>query len=191
MRKITTQKERDNKTKRNQLIIGIILVVVLLSSTAGFAFAGRNEETLKEINYKNIKFVQDNSGYWRFNVQGGNFITRYSPEEAQDIQFFTYTTLNSYANKPLYFSSDFNEPNYEIARNLNSYVLRINDACLDEECEKNSPIKDCEIDNIIIIREPVNETERIYQENNCVYIVADISNQTLYSNAFLYKILGI
>ncbi len=193
MRKIISREEKSKKIKRNQLIIGIVLIGVMVFGTLGYAFGGGREENSDKIEYKGIEFTQDDSGYWRFNIQGYDFSTKYNPKETEDIGFFIYSSINDYVNQPLYLVSEFNEPNFEISRNLNQFVLRINEACLSEECEKDLPIKNCSVDNIIIIQELENEDEieNIYQEENCVFITANFENQTRYTDAFLFKILGI
>jgi hypothetical protein len=190
MRSLVNKKD---KSKQNQLILGVFLIIVMLFSILGYALGGRDGENNEKIEYDEIEFIRDNSGYWNFNVQGYDFMTKYNPQEVENISFFNSLTFNNYNNKPLYFVSEFNEPNYEISRNLNQFVLRIQGGCLSEKnCEKSFPIKNCSIDNIIIINEPLLEgVEEIYQRDNCVFIVASFENQTRYSDAFLFKILGI
>ena len=191
MRNIIT---RRNPNRGNQLILGGVLIFVMVFSTLGFAFGNKTDETSKKIEYKGIKFVQDNSGYWKFNLQDYNFITKYNPQETSDIDFFTYLQISDYTNEPLYLVGEFQESNYEIAGNLDKFVLRTQKACLSKEnCLEDLPIKNCSIDNVVIIQEPLDETdsENIYQEENCIFITADLVNQTKYSDVFLFKILGI
>ena len=201
MRRITTKTQQDKKIKRNQLIIGLLLIGLMFFSVIGFALSGRGQEkTIKKIEYNGIEFLQDNSGYWYFNIQGQNFITKYSPEETEDILFSSSLSLGTYSNKPLYFVGIFQEPTFEINRNLNSFVLRVQEACLSKkDCENDLPIKNCSIDNIIVINELKSdlegdgneEKENIYQQENCVFITAGLGNQTKYADKFLFNILGI
>ncbi len=193
MRKILSQEEKDKKTKRNQLIIGMILIGLMLLSTAGYAFINDEETTSEKIEYHGIEFQKDNSGYWNFNMQGQNFMTFYNPQETESINFFSQSSLQNYADKPLYFESEFIEPNTEISRNLNSFVLRFNKACLSNNCSDNSPVKNCSLDNVIIIKDldENNKLENIYQQENCVFITASAENQTRYADIFLFRILGI
>jgi len=193
MRKIITKQDRDRKNKINQILIGAVLIVIMVFGTLGGAMLFKNnEESSEEIVYKGIEFVQEDSGYWKFNIQGYEFLTKYNPTETEDIYFFVYGFINDYANKPLYFVSEYNEPNFELSRNLNSFASRFNEACLPESnCSDDSPVKNCSADNVIIIKEPEEENSRIYQEENCVYIIAEFSNQTRYADAFLFKILGL
>jgi len=189
MRKILSREEKDKKIKRNQIVIGIVLIGILIFGTIGYAFRNEENNNLDKIEYKNIEFIKENE-YWNFNIQGYSFITKYNPEEIQNISFFSSLSINDYINKPLYLVSNYEEPNFEISRNLNSFVLRMQKACL-EDCAGDFPIKNCSEDNIIIIKEPEKENEKIYQEENCIFIIADLENQTKYADVVLFKILGI
>ncbi|MEK6935715.1 MAG: hypothetical protein AABW67_02925 [Nanoarchaeota archaeon] len=194
MRKIINQEQKDKKTHRNQLIIGLILIGLMLFSSVGYAFSERGDKTNTEdkLDYNGISFVKTN-GYWNFNLNGKAFITQYNPNEVKDINFLSYSSISDYIDKPLYFSSVFNEPIYEINRNINSFVLRVNNACMENNCSGNFPIKNCSLDNVIVIKalEENNSLEKIYQEKNCIFINAGIENQTRYADAFLFKILGV
>jgi len=192
MRKIISRKQKAKETKQNQIIIGVVLIAIMLFGTLGYAFGGGGEENsdANKLTYGGIEFIQDDSGYWHFNIQGYNFVTKYNPAETKDILFFNYLTINDYIGKPLYFVSESNEPIFEIAKNLEQFVSRINEACLDKNCEKDFPIKNCSVDNIIVIKEAVDEIKEIKQEENCVFITANFEEQTRYTDAFLFRILG-
>jgi len=192
MRKIISRAQKNKETKRNQIIIGVILIGIMLFGTLGYAFGGGEENSnADKLDYGGIEFVQDGSGYWHFNIQGYDFVTKYNPLETKDILFFDSLTINEYISKPLYFVSESNEPIFEIAKNLEQFVLRINERCLDEACEKDFPVKNCSIENVIVIKESVDEINEIKQEENCVFITASFEEQTRYTDAFLFRILGL
>lgn len=200
MRKIISKQEKDKKIRRNQLIIGGALILILIFSTIGYALSGRDDEkTNTKIKYNGIDFIKDNSGYWNFVVQGKQFIILNNPENISEINFFSTLNINSYSNKPLYFVGDIWEGSSEIARNLGDrFVLRIQQACLNEEdCEGNFPIKNCSVENIIVFKEISNnetgnnEKERMYQEENCIFIYSQYENQAKYADKFLLSLLGI
>ncbi len=166
----------------------------MVSSILGYALLGRSgENENKKIEYKGIEFIQDNSGYWYFETQGYQFTTKYNPEETNEISFSNSLNPNNYANKPLYFSRDIGEGASEIDRNLRErFVSRTWGACLDENCSEDLPIKNCSIDNIIVINELKDgQEENIYQEENCVFIFSSFENQTKYADKFLFEFLGI
>ena len=194
MQKILTRDERKKKEHRNQLIIGAILIGLMVVSTAGYALGNSNKEESKSINYKGIEFDRDNSGYWRFVIEGYEFFTLYNPEEVGDINFFNSQSVQSHNGKPLYFVGGFQESNIELSRNLNHFVLRFNGACLDDGCEGDFPVKNCSEDNVIIFEEVDYEeeyNERILQEEGCVFIKTNLANQTRYADAFLFDLLGL
>lgn len=191
MRKILTKEQKDKKNRFNQIVIGVLLIGLMLFGTLGYAFSGREEDNSEKIDYNGIEFIQDDSGYWIFIVQNYEFITQYNPEEIKEIVFSGFSSINDYSEKPLYFVSDYNEPNFEISKNLDRFVSRMQNACLDENCEYDFPIKDCSVDNIIVVNEPEDDNEKIYQQEKCIFIIADIENQTKYADAFIFKILGV
>jgi hypothetical protein len=184
--------KKDN-SKGNQLILGIGLIILMLFSTLGYALGGRNKDANEVIDYKGIEFIQDGSGYWKFVINNYEFLLKYNPQEIQDISFNGNFVLTDFQDKPLYFVGESNEPMIEIARNLERFVLRIQNACINgEDCEGDLPIKDCFGDNIIIIKELGDgESESISQQGNCLYISASYANQTRYADKFMYKLLDI
>jgi len=191
MRKIITRTHQDKTTKRNTLIMGILLIGLMTFSVVGYALSGRGAEgNFEKIEYKGIEFVQDNSGYWNFKIEGISFLTKHNPEETEKISFSSSLNLNDYSNKPLYLVGGFKDPNFEINRNLNYIVLRAQEACLSkDDCKNELPIKNCSVDNIIIVNE--GEDGDLYQEDNCIFITASLGNQTKYADKFLFDILGI
>ena len=199
MKKIITRAEREKIKKRNQLLMGVILVILMVFSTIGFALSGRtNSQESEVMEYKNIKFIRE-GGYWRFNYNNKEFISRYNPVEVKDINVPISLRLEDFFNKPLYLSGNSPEVFGEINIFMRDFVERINLACIEEEKESNKtdicenlPIKDCKKDNIIIVKESkINESERIYQEDKCIFIESSIENQTLYGDALLFKIFDI
>jgi len=195
MQKLMTRAEEAKKNQRNQLIIGIILVGLMIFSTAGYSLMDKSgtSGSNSEVTYKGINFVKSNE-YWTFTSGGYEFITRYNPDELKDINVFNQLTLSNYKDKPLYFVTDSGQPEQEIARNLNQrFALRIQNACISEKnCLQSLPVKNCSVDNVIIIKDiSEGETPNIYQDGNCVYINAPQINQTMYADALLFNILGI
>jgi len=195
MKKILTKEQQAKKNQRNQLLIGIIMVGLMIFGTAGYAFSskeGTSTGPSTTILYNGINFVRSGD-YWRFNSGGNEFITKYNANETKELNVNMNRLIKDYQSKPLYFVTESGEPNNEIEANMGSFVLRIRGACLpNQECNGNLPVKNCSIDNIIIIKEPVNQTdENIYQNENCIFITAYYSNQTKFADAFLFNILKI
>jgi len=181
MRKIISKEDKEKKDKKNQLIIGSILMFILIFGTIGYAFnRDSNNGNNQNIEYNGIEFIKNN-GKWYFELNKV-YSTTYNPEEI-NISFNIEKKLNDYKNKPLYLVGGNDEARYELLSNLNGIYSRYQDACL-EDCEEDFPIKNCS-DNIIIFQKGDN---KIYQEDNCVFIQGD---EIKSADAFLFKILDI
>jgi hypothetical protein len=193
MKKLLTKEEQDKKKKRNQLILGLVLIGLMLFSTAGYALSDREDSSsnIKKINYNGIDFIKDSSDYWRFSLNGYDFITQYNPEETKEIKTLGSKLLADYNGKPLYFSGEAVPAFSEIERNIGRFALRTSMACLSENCSGDYPIKSCSEDNIIAIQITNDSLGDISQDTNCIFINSNELNQTKYADAVLFEILGI
>ena len=198
MRKISTKASEEKKSKRNQIIVGILLVVIMLFSTLGYAF-NSGDNSMKKIKFRDYKFVEYNS-YW--NLEDTNLVFAYNPLEINRINS-NVNKIGNYQGKVLNLYSENSEAEVEIIRNLfyeNGIVTRVQNACLEietelpweenweKECEENSPVKSCENNFILIIED---SQERIFQQDNCVFITGPAENLTQIADEFLFKILDI
>lgn len=196
MIKILSEEEKKRIIKRNQLIVGGMMISLLIISTVGYAFsnAGNDTNGSLTVDIQGISFTKEND-YWHFIVNNNEFVTRYNPEEVASIPYLNYLTIQDYKDKPLYFAGETGEHTIELKRNLGGrFVLRMSEACVEGEiCENDLPIKNCTRDNLIVYKKVVeeNETETIYQEDKCTYIIARTEHQTQYTDVFLYKLLGL
>lgn len=187
MRKIATRGEEGKRKRRNQLIVGIVLVLVMLFSVLGYGFRSQEpEEDSKKVIYNGFEF-ESSSDFWLLEMGNTQFVFKYNPKEVERVGV-ELNSLASYQGKPLYISSENEEAEFEIYRNLDQFVLRRQYACLDEPCAGDLPVKTCE-DNFIIIRE--NNVSNIIQDNNCVFILGPRENLTRISDEFLFKIIGV
>jgi hypothetical protein len=190
MRKIMTREERKGKETRNKVIVSLILVGLLVLSTAGYAFYQTGKGKVKKLDYRGVKFVLDEDSLWHFSISGQEFSTTYNPKQTENISGFLSLNLQNYVGKPLYFSYNSNRQGIEeITKNIARFVLRVQFACLDG-CQEDLPVKNCTDTDNIIVTKNINET-LIKQENNCVYILAREDDAVRAADAFIFKILGI
>ena len=191
LKKIKTREKIEKEKKRNQIIVGVVMIGILVLSTAGFALLGGDgdEENGVEQEYNGFRFFKQNN-LWELDLGGQKFHFKYLPQEVENVSVLGFYYLELYSGKPLYFV-DHNPPaSSEILNNIARYVLRYQEACLEGlNCPNNDdPNKTCE-DNLIIFLEEGNETKTsVYQNQSCVYISGDFIRG---ADAFLYKILGI
>ncbi len=191
MRKILTQEEKERKGTRNKVIIGLILVGIMVLSTAGFSFFSGSKKEIRKTNYNGIEFILNENNFWQFRIQNFEFLTQNNPKDTENISVPVFITINDFYGKPLFFLGK-GAAKQEIAQNLKNFALRMQDACIEEHeemCEKDAPIKNCSRDNVVIIKE-ANLTE-ISQEDNCIFILSPYGEQTRAADAFIFKILGV
>jgi len=168
LRKIKTQEEIERKKNRNGVVVGAVLVFLMILSTAGYSLMSRNNNS-NEVHDSGIKFVRE-GGLWKTFVEDKFLWFQFLPSELENISIEGEYDLSDYLNKPLYFTSS-NEAVSEIINNLGDGVQRYQEVCVDDECDDETlPIKTC-MDNVIIFRE--GDKNRIYKDENCVYIEGD------------------
>jgi len=169
MRKIITKQSETRKRKRNQLMIGAILVLVMGLSTIGYSLSsGGTGDSSSSIIYNGIQFTKS-SGLWYAEINDLTFSFSYNPKEVEKTETIV-NSLNSYSEKPLYIYSENSNAITEIYRNLvysNRIVLRMQEACPEgQTCTVDMPTKNC-TNNFIIIKS-ANES-KITQTDNCVF----------------------
>ena len=188
MKRIKAKTSEGKKQRKNQIIIGSILIFVMFGSVFGVIVGSfGNQESSNSVNYNGFEFIRQ-SNYWILEIGDFKFIFKYNPNEVQEIET-EVKFLNNYNGKPLYISSENPEATSEIVSNLKQIALRMQNACLNEtNCGEDRPTKTCE-NNFIIIRE--NNFTNIVQEDNCVFIQGPQENLTMISDEFLFHILGV
>lgn len=194
MKKITLKQNQGKMAKRNQLILGIILVFVMFFSVIGYSFQGAiSEEKTTKLIYNNLEFINQNN-LWITNFGGLDFVFNNKPNDVKKI-YSNINSIESYYNEPIYIYSENSDAERVVYQNLNQVSLRMQKACPDTdiseknfECEETLPLKNC-TDNLIVIYE--NNFSSIEQKENCVFIKAPEKNLSMMSEAFLLKILGV
>jgi len=184
LRKIGTKEEAERKGKRNTLILSIVMIAILVFSTAGY-FSMKDSGTSTNTGSGEVQNV---GGYWYFDYNGNNIRLSSSPESAENVSIIMFTKLENYAGKTVYIASNYDSGLYEVNSALQNYAERVQPACFGE-CNKNLPEKDCN-DTMIVIS-GLNESEgtngKIYEQDNCVFIEGSIEAV----DAFIYRIFGI
>jgi len=198
MRKILSKKDREKKDSRNKTIVGVILVIIMIFSTLGYAFYSSDDTDEdpgeKVITYSGINFIKTDYDTYRFKYGGRDYETYYNPEDTENISGQVTGIITNYANEPLYFGVNSREDlsipgNREILVNMQGLILREMVSCLDEDCTENYPIKNCTSDNIIIFK--YGEDINILQEDKCIYLYGPEEEHIRMADAFLFKLMKI
>jgi len=190
MRKLQTKAVQNKQKRINNILLGIAMIAILVFSTAGFALFNKDDATEQEaqtININGYNF-QKQDNVWLAQI-GNEFKAFYHlPTEIDNVSINITNEMLNYVNKPLYMVNAEQAKNQIDSNLLPDYVLRTQNACIDEEeCIGDYPTKNCTTDNVIIYKEK-NATTNVYQEENCIYITGDSIKGT---DKFLLKIFEI
>ncbi len=180
LRKIESREEMERKRKRNTLFLSIIMISILVFSTAGY-FAFKDDSDTQS----NTEGVQNMGGdSWVFKYGEQTVKLSNSPESVKNITVFVNEDISSYSGKIVYVASENDAGLYEIYSALSGYAGRVQPACYGK-CTKDLPEKEC--NETMIVVKPANATDMVYQKDSCVFIEGDLKAV----DAFLYKIYGI
>ncbi|HTZ42070.1 MAG TPA: hypothetical protein VMC07_02585 [Candidatus Omnitrophota bacterium] len=192
MRRIVSKFEEEKKSKRNQFIIGGILMFIMIISTLGYAFQSQlfdnTGSSVQSIIYNGINFTSQN-GFWTANYAGQQLIFANLPTQIPESDLSNLTKrLSDFSNKSLYIYSEDSGSESEIRINLAPFAKDINNACPEGiQCNQDFPVKNCD-DNFIII---LAGNESVSQEKNCIFIYGQTDNLINTVDNVLFRILGI
>ena len=193
IRKIKTKEEIEKNKRINQIVAGVIMIGLMIISTAGYAFFSRDGGSAKDLKFKynGIEFAQQKSGLWGAKTSEGYAIsTAFNPKETENISISFTLDIGNFNKKPLFFTEGNQEARYEILTNLYPFIERTQIVCLKgENCSATMIQKDC-IDNIVIFKEKANNTN-IYKNGNCIIIEAPYTEQRKAADRIIFKIFGI
>lgn len=184
MRPIETEEVRQRRKKRNQLLIGIVLIGLMVLSSAGYALINSFTGTSNGVQQTKYGLTYDGS-YWAGTVQGYPVSLTLDPDEAANISVaLSGITLSTYMSQVVYISSDDPFSVSQIASNLGSFTAGVREACFGS-CDKNLPEKTC-ADNLIVINSTATYPS-VYRRDKCIFIDGNSDS----TEAFLYRILGL
>ncbi len=135
MRKIKTMEDIERVRRRNGTILSVFIIFLLLFSYAGFAVMSGDSDDESVVNENGFDFVRD-GGLWKLAIGSDNeaeevFGFQNLPSEVSDIKIDVNAELGQYNGQPLYFVNP-GEGTSEILGNIGKYVLRYQEACLDQ-----------------------------------------------------------
>ncbi len=190
MKQLKSLEEKKKKQKRIQIIFGIILVGLMILSTAGYAFTNfKSKEELE----KNEKIIYNGKEFIKYPQawvleENPRIVLANSPKEVPQELFFV-NTFEHYEDVPLYLEEKSGIPDYLIYENFRNTALRIQKACFKEPCSGDFPIKNC-TNNFIILE--INETlQEIRQEQGCVFIKGPQENMSKIIDSFVLEVFKI
>lgn len=181
MRSIQTEDEREKKRKRNTRIMGIVLAVLMLGSTLGYAFSmffsSRTPDPIP------LNSTQTNQPLV-ITSNGLSFALMSAMQDINLIPINMTRRVSDYASTTLFIVSEDNLATQELVGVLTNYAGRVQRACYGPCASEDLPEKTC-ADNLIVVRS--NMTQSVSQQQNCIFIDGDIKA----TDAFLYRLFRL
>ena len=186
MRKIGTEKEIEEKRKRNILYISAFMLFVLIIGTIGYGFIsnpniGDSGNNITDINNEGI--VVEENGRWTATINGQTYYFSNSLESTINISVDITSDLLELSGVSLYVDANNTAVINEIGLALSNYAGKFSEGCYGS-CTRDLPEKNCS-DNLIIWKDSLNN--KVYQKEKCIFIEGDLRAV----DAFLYRILGL
>jgi len=192
IKRLVSKRDSEKKKRKNQYILGSILIFILFGSVFGIIMSSFGTKTkTKDITYNGLTFSKDNNYYV---LKSGNtkfyFLNNPNAVAALAKEVNTSKTLTDFISKPLYLHSKDYTVSSEIYQNLNPFVQRIQPACLKgENCTENTwPIKTCK-ENFIFVK--ISQINKIYEKGNCTFIEGKQQDLSKLTDEFLLKTIGV
>ena len=174
-------KNSHRRTRRNQIILGLLLVFIMFSSTIAYAFqtvlfsGNPQEEVTESVEYNGYNFNEQN-GFWFLDSEKGNFVFRYNPHE---VPVYPLTKkLVDFEDENLVVSSSVTGAETELRINLAPFVEGI----------LTSNEINCNQNTIVLLEK---EQENIYEQENCIFIEGPTEQLIRLTDSFLFEILDI
>lgn len=191
MRKIVSKQEADKKKRRNQFIVGGVLIMVMFLSVMGYAFQNSiisgntqtSSNSTQTITYNGVQFSNQN-GFWVLQTENNRFVFTYNPSEIPASNLANLTkTMSDFSGKPLYVYSNDTNSESELTFNMKSiasnvYTEKMSNMSLGPNCAYNS----------IIIE---NGTEGVKENQNCIFISGQGEGLIKLIDNVLFNLMGI
>lgn len=179
-----TREEIEVKSKRRGRLLAGLMLLILLGSTAGYAFlADDSDQQSTAGTVQNQEGLLPN-GRWSAKI-GDQFIEfEHSPAETAAVDLSITKTLQHYAGQRVYVDAESDSAGGELGATLGRYAY-ILPACYGS-CTKDLPEVNCTGTSEVIVWKRA-EDNRVYEEDKCVFIEGDLRGV----DAFVYRVMGV
>ncbi|MGB9708043.1 MAG: hypothetical protein ACPLXC_01815 [Candidatus Pacearchaeota archaeon] len=208
---LTTKSEQEKKQRQQfKIIVGIIIAVLMIASTIGYAVLEREHgQKQGTASYNNYTFQKTETGWQtslKINNQDIALNTFNLPQDVENISTQGSPLLANFMNKVIYIvAASQEERKAAIEYNaLGKFALRIQLACSQKNenetfcVENNLPIKSCDdVDwqTVIIMLEELgensNDSATINYKNSCLEIKGKKEELVKANEKALFMIFGI
>lgn len=186
MRRIITAEEKAKRDKKRARMLSVLMLVIMLGSTAGFAFISyqQDQQPQQASQQQGQEQLQETANGWLFRFQGQQLLALTSPAAAADVPLDTTVTLEQYAGETLYVDAESEAVVNELATTVGRYASRVQQAC-HGTCERDLPEMNCTQGNLIVWK--AADDNMVSEEERCIFIEGDMRAV----DAFIYRVFDV
>ena len=179
MKSIQTAEQRESSRKRRTQVMGIVLVVLMLGSTIGYAFSLFFSSTSPDTIAPQILPPTNQPITVTYN--GLSFQLSSTQDDIAGIPVNITARISDYTGFPVFIATEDVSATQELTAILSRYASRIQQACYGPCTQQDLPEKECD-ENLIVVS--ANITKNVYQQEQCIFIQGDVRAV----DAFLYNL---
>lgn len=184
MRKIVSKYEEDKRKRRNQFIVGGVLIVVMLLSTLAYAFQGQVQNSgstaANTTTYNGISFSNQN-GFWATTYGNHRIAFTYAPSQITSDLSNVTKNISDFTNRQVYLFSEDSNSTSEWSVNLAGFASQV------------TPVQDLSnldcSNNFIVVQKTLSDS--VYQRQNCIFISGQQQDLIGLSDNVMFKLFGI
>ena len=181
-------------SKRKQVILGIFIAVIMVSSILGFSInSGDEESTATKETYNGYDFFKNQQDLWVVYIDNGYYGFDYLPEEIQDIDFESFNLVGGkvyLSQVPEQRTVNFNYAMNKIYSTLANKGFTAVVACSEEAGCPDIPLVDCN-NEFPVISLIESEDNKIYKQDNCLILECDSDSISKCADRLNYDLLGV
>ena len=179
MRQIENERLVAARAKRRQIILSVVMIVILVGSTAGYAISLISGDSTPVDQTQ--PYFDGNS--WIVPYARYQFAVQTSPQEARNVSITGSFSLENFRGQAVYLDSESESIKQLLGGVLSLTAQRVQEACYGSCDRIDVPERDCSSPLIVWRGSSVN---RIYTNSSCVIIEGDYTS----ADAFVYRVLG-
>lgn len=181
MRSLQNETVHAKTQRRNYRILGILLIVLMVGSSLGYAFSLFGDSKQDSSSTDNEPYFDGTQ--WIITVGGAPFYLTYGPSDVANVSIEGAPSLGDFVGKTAYVASDDEAARQMVLQLLSRYTERVQAACYGPCEDSDLPEKNC-TESLVVIR-PLSG-QRIWKNQSCTFLEGDVRT----AEAYIYYLLG-
>ncbi len=181
MRSLQNETVHAETQRRNYRILGILLIVLMVGSSLGYAFSLFGDSKQDSSSTDNEPYFD--GARWVITVGGSSFYLTHGPSDVTNVSIEGAPSLGDFAGKTAYVASEDKVAQQMVLQLLSQYAERVQAACYGPCEDSDLPEKNC-AEALVVIRS--SSEPRIWKDQSCTFLEGDVRT----AEAYIYYLLG-